>query len=228
MSFSDHKITQFTHKIVDLPDQPNLPADELKARFDSSPEELRQSVNAICDEGDTLAARVDQHGTQINQISMEKFPDDTIKESNLHPDLAVKINGKADTAGLMAEQTARESADSALDTRMTSAESTISTHTTQIAQKCQIYIGTYTGDNTASRTINLGFRPKAVLVLQDGSLLMINNHIYGSLALSSRNAMRSGHTTLSIVSNGFMVYYDEDNEAYTNDAGAVYHYIAFR
>ena len=70
MSFTDYKITQFTHKIADLPDQPNLPADELKARFDSSPEELRQSVNAICDEGDTLAARVDQHGTQINQISM--------------------------------------------------------------------------------------------------------------------------------------------------------------
>ena len=44
MSFTDHKITQFVHRIVDLPDQgPNLPADELKARFDSSPEELRQA-----------------------------------------------------------------------------------------------------------------------------------------------------------------------------------------
>ena len=47
MSFSDHKITQFTHRISELADQPNMPADELKARFDSSPEELRQSVNGI-------------------------------------------------------------------------------------------------------------------------------------------------------------------------------------
>ena len=34
MSFSDHKITAFQHKITDLPDQPSLPANELKARFD--------------------------------------------------------------------------------------------------------------------------------------------------------------------------------------------------
>ena len=52
MSFTDYKITQFTHKIADLPDQPNMPADELKARFDSSPEELRRSVNGICDDAD--------------------------------------------------------------------------------------------------------------------------------------------------------------------------------
>ena len=49
MSFSDHKITAFTHRIADLPDQPNLPADELKARFDSSPEELRVPDYIITD-----------------------------------------------------------------------------------------------------------------------------------------------------------------------------------
>ena len=59
MSFSDHKITQFAHKITDLPDQPSLPANELKARFDSSPEELRQAVNGICDEASRLEARVE-------------------------------------------------------------------------------------------------------------------------------------------------------------------------
>ena len=58
MSFSDHKITAFTHRIADLPDQPNLPADELKARFDSSPEELRAAHNAVCDDADRLEARV--------------------------------------------------------------------------------------------------------------------------------------------------------------------------
>ena len=46
MSFSDHKIQTFTHKISDLPDQPNMQPEELKAHFDSSPEELRQALNA--------------------------------------------------------------------------------------------------------------------------------------------------------------------------------------
>ena len=59
MSFSDHKITAFQHKITDLPDQPTLSPQELKARFDSSPEELRKAVNGICDEGERLSARVE-------------------------------------------------------------------------------------------------------------------------------------------------------------------------
>ena len=59
MSFSDHKITQFTHRISELADQPSLPADELKARFDSSPEELRVAHNAVCDDADRLEARVE-------------------------------------------------------------------------------------------------------------------------------------------------------------------------
>ena len=120
MSFSDHKITAFTHRIADLPDQPNLPSDELKARFDSSPEELRQSLNAVCDEADALTARVDQHDSQINQISMDKFPDDTIKEINLHPDLAAKINGMEDNIEALG------------------------------AQKCEVYFGTYIGNSSSN------------------------------------------------------------------------------
>ena len=168
MSFSDHKITAFTHKIADLPDQPNLPADELKARFDSSPEELRQSLNAVCDEGDALTARVDQHDTKISQIAMDKFPNDTIEEKNLHHDLAAKLNAKAEQTALSAEAAAREDADDALQTA--------------VSQKCEIYTGTYTGNFsgyssipqgaadplaavTAWQDINLGFFPKAVLIL---------------------------------------------------------------
>ena len=56
MSFTDHKITQFQHKIADLADQPTLPPDELKSRFDACPEELRQSLNAVCDDAARLEA----------------------------------------------------------------------------------------------------------------------------------------------------------------------------
>ena len=95
MSFTDHKITQFTHRIVDLPDQPNLPADELKARFDSSPEELRESLNAVCDDADRLDDRV-------SGIIAETFGD-TISKSMLSDELAAELDGKADQAEM--EQT---------------------------------------------------------------------------------------------------------------------------
>ena len=88
MSFSDHKITAFTHRIADLPDQPNLPADELKARFDSSPEELRQSVNGICDDADRLESRVS--GIIAETLS------DTITEDMLSDELAAGVAWKSD------------------------------------------------------------------------------------------------------------------------------------
>ena len=59
MSFTDHKITQFQHRIADLPDEPQIPAAELKSRFDACPEELRQSLNAVCDDAARLEARVE-------------------------------------------------------------------------------------------------------------------------------------------------------------------------
>ena len=88
MSFTDHKITQFVHRIVDLPDQPNLPADELKARFDSSPEELRQAVNGICDDADRLDDRV-------SGIIAETFGD-TITEDMLSDELINNVAWKSD------------------------------------------------------------------------------------------------------------------------------------
>ena len=86
MSFSDHKITAFQHKITDLPDQPSLPANELKARFDSSPEELRQAVNGICDEASRLEARVEG-------IVVDTFGD-TIDREMLSEELAAELTQK--------------------------------------------------------------------------------------------------------------------------------------
>ena len=88
MSFSDHKITAFQHKITDLPDQPSLPANELKARFDSSPEELRQAVNGICDEASRLEARVEG-------IVVDTFGD-TITEEMLSDELDANLMRRSD------------------------------------------------------------------------------------------------------------------------------------
>ena len=217
MSFSDHKITAFQHKITDLPDQPSLPANELKARFDSSPEELRQAVNGICDDASRLEARVEG-------IVVDTFGD-TIDREMLSDELAAELDAKAEAADVTAET-------AALDSRLSSAESTITTHTSQIAQKCQIYFGTYTGNGAASRTVSLGFRPKAVFVLSEGYFMYWNASTSGGLAVDGApvqidNLTGGGQSTaLAVAPTGFTV--GQVNNASTNAQNTVYHYIAFR
>ena len=229
MSFSDHKITQFTHKIADLPDQPNLPADELKARFDSSPEELRVAHNAVCDDADRLEARVEG-------IVVETFGD-TIDKEMLSDELAAELDAKATQTALAAEQTARQSADSALSNRVATTESAISTHTTQLGQKCELYAGTYLGNDdpvtgTGSQTIHLGFTPKAVLVIRDGVHLNGNDRIYGGLALAGYAATSNAGTAVQIVSNGFAVSSASISSSSVriraNTNGDRYFYLAFK
>ena len=221
MSFTDHKITQFVHRIVDLPDQPNLPADELKARFDSSPEELRQAVNGICDDAATLSGKVDS-------ILAETF-DGVVEKSMLSEALAEELDAKATQTALAAEVDTLEAADSALGSRLSAAESTITTHTSQIAQKCQVYVGTYTGTGVSSRTINIGFTPKAVLIIAGGITLSNTAGSFGALAVTGRAAQRAGNLIVAqIVTNGFNVYYNENNDIFLNQSGSTYHYIALR
>ena len=49
MGFEANRQQVFSKRIVDLPDQPDMSARDLKAYFDSSAEELRQSFNGLCD-----------------------------------------------------------------------------------------------------------------------------------------------------------------------------------
>ena len=212
MSFTDHKITQFAHKIADLPDQPNLPADELKARFDSSPEELRQSVNGICDDAAILEGKVDN-------IITETF-DGVIEKSMLSDELAAELDAKAEAADVTAETAARESADSTMQT--------------QISQKCSLYCGTYTGNGSDNRTISLGFQPKAVLVMRNGYISDGNQdgyqNAYGGITVSGWSSYG-----IAIASNGFTVRQTTEYDSTAglssmrlNASGNKYVYLAFR
>ena len=153
MAFTDHKISAFAHKISDLADQPNLPPDELKARFDACPEELRQAVNAICDDADRLDERV-------TGIVAGTFGD-TITEDMLSEELQAELGAKADqtavTQQISLETAARESADTALDTRLTSLE-------TSLPEKCEILLQTYSGNSQADQSIRFEYTPKAVVI----------------------------------------------------------------
>ena len=202
MSFSDHKITQFTHKITDLPDQPSLPANELKARFDSSPEELRQAVNGICDEASRLEARVEG-------IVVDTFGD-TIDREMLSEELAAELDAKATQAGLAAEQQARE----ALSGRVRALENAV-------PQKSEMYFGTYTGTGSYPRTLSIGFTPKAVIIGHKDGLIADETAVYSTLMLQGYKTDYCG-----IVSNGFTLY--EYKYSKLNYNGAQFYYIAFR
>lgn len=237
MSFSDHKITQFTHKIVDLPDQPNLPANELKARFDSSPEELRESLNAVCDEGEALAARIDAYRTQT-------FTGEITREM-LEKDVRNELDGKADTddittvsAAVTAEAVAREDADDALEAA--------------IAQKCELYLGTYTGqsatvqeiqqnvsmdDITTWQTITLGFQPSMVLIFSSEEASIYNypnvGQYFGFNSVCLTDIARyKDAVAAQMLENGFRVCSTKTmynyQQARWNETGKTYLYIAIK
>ena len=217
MSFSDHKITQFTHKIADLPDQPNMPADELKARFDSSPEELRQSVNGICNDAARLEARVEG-------IVVETFGD-TIDKSMLSTELAAELDAKAIESSvasrITAEQTARESGDSALSGQISSLQTTV-------AQRARVVYGTYTGNGTENRAVSVGFAPKLVYICRTdaayfyGVLSPMRTRLGGSGTRSSQYAARLTATGFTVSQSEAV---DEDNYN-LNRADTQYGYVA--
>ena len=217
MSFSDHKITQFTHKIADLPDQPNMPADELKARFDSSPEELRQSVNGICNDAARLEARVEG-------IVVETFGD-TIDKSMLSTELAAELDAKAIESSvasrITAEQTARESGDSALSGQISGLQTTV-------AQRARVVYGTYTGNGTENRAVSVGFAPKLVYICRTdaayfyGVLSPMRTRLGGSGTRSSQYAARLTATGFTVSQSEAV---DEDNYN-LNRADTQYGYVA--
>ena len=210
MSFSDHKITAFTHRIADLPDQPNLPADELKARFDSSPEELRQGLNAVCDDADRLEERV-------SGIIAETFGD-TIDKSMLSTELAAELDAKAVETSvasrIAAEAAARAAADSALEQELEQ----------QIAQKCEVYCGTYYGNNEEYQDINLGFYPKVVIVATYGGY-NVDRIWETGVQIATRE---KASYMLQITQTGFRALYPGDSLNGIKTGYNPYFYIRFK
>ena len=224
MSFSDHKITQFTHRISELADQPNMPADELKARFDSSPEELRQSVNGICDDAARLEARVEG-------IVVETFGD-TIDKEMLSDELTAELDAKATQTALASETAARESAVSAEASARQSADNALSNRVTSLEtalpQKARVVYGTYTGNDSENRAVSVGFAPKLVYICRTdaayfyGLLSPMRTRLGGS---GTRSSQHPAHLTASGFTVSKSEYVDEENYN-LNRANTQYGYVA--
>ena len=239
MSFSDHKIEAFTHKISDLPDQPNMQPEELKAHFDSSPEELRQALNALCD---ALAAQT--AAADIGFAQTAGVPETTVQEAieNVQSQVTEAIIGSIPSGSITGDKLAQDVRDrlSAIESAAASEASTrasgdsnlqsqINTHTSQISSltnaKSEVVFGSYTGDGQETRTIALGFYPRAVfLILSSGSLSNC-----GGLAMRDLPCTTGG---LSLVTTGFTVVNKDMPSGYNdlryNVSGNVYYYIAFK
>ena len=91
----------------------------------------------------------------------------------------------------------------------------------QVAGKSELVTGSYTGDGEASRTIELGFSPKAVLLASGSGPINYNSSRYGGLALEGAEVntdweSTSGEPVLRVVTGGFQVFYDYDEEVFSN------------
>ena len=217
MAFSDHKITEFQNRIIELADQPNMQPDELKAYFDSSPEELRQAHNSLCDAltapaaaanigfaqtagvpAGTVQAAIENVQSQVTAAIIGSIPSGSIDGDKLAQDVRDRLTA-IETAAAN-ETNTRAGAD-------TNLQNQINTHTTQIAAKCEVCIGSYIGDDAEQRTIPLGFYPQAVLLFNSGGVTTSERSYYGGLALRDhpcgQGAERPG---IVLTSNGFTVY----------------------
>ena len=95
----------------------------------------------------------------------------------------------------------------------------------------KIVMGTYAGDGAASRTISLGFTPKAVLLVDMLGRMFSANGNYGGLALAGSPMLdhQSWTPCFTIVEGGFQVLYREISSGHyirLNEPNATFFYLA--
>lgn len=100
----------------------------------------------------------------------------------------------------------------------------------------KLHFGTYTGNGAESRTISLGFTPKAVYTCHQGGYTMYVSgalmYFYGGLALPDAPVIINDVTLISIADGGICVTNTTNNSSnnpkyfLANNNGQLYHYIA--
>lgn len=163
-------------------------------------------------------------------------PTDQVQRTDFNAD-----NAKLDAAlAVKAEAAALNSLTQTVNQKASqSALNALNTTVQQIqADLTKITFGTYTGDNTATRVIDLGFTPDALLLMPGLSSVYYaeGEHDYyrGGLVFPGHPLSLEAHsqnvTYLQIVDNGFQVVYQDVIRIHyhTNSADFQYFYIAFQ
>ena len=235
MDFSANKQDTYEKRIASLPDQPNMQPDELKAYFDSSPEQLRQAHNGLCDAlteatsgtsaasglgfqrtagvpADNVQAAVENVQAQLDAAVMGNIPSGSVTQDKLAQD--VRDRFAAIESAAASEASTRANGDSNLQNQ-------INAHTTQLAAKCELYFGTYTGNGQSSQYISLGFVPKAIICADS------HGRIYDSARTAGAIAFPATQGGLQFEDSGFRIYQNDD-DYWNNRSGTVYWFIAIR
>ena len=92
-----------------------------------------------------------------------------------------------------------------------------------------IVCGSYTGNGTTQRTINLGFKPRAVMLSYSGFFVLESNdnlYFYGGFLTDDPSLTLTGNIPFNIVDSGFIVRFED--YARTNVNGNTYYYVAIR
>ncbi|MCI7124867.1 MAG: hypothetical protein MR935_01500 [Agathobaculum sp.] len=213
MGFSEHKLTAFDKQIINLPDQPKMTPGELKRYFDSSPEQLRQAHNNLCDAfaqadaaanlgftpsagvpAGTVQAAVENVQKQVSAAVLGSIPSGSVTGDKLAQDVrdrltAIETAAANETAARTqtdtAEATARQSADAAEAAARQSADAAMNSQILNLTNaKCEVCVGTYKGDGTQNRFIYLAKTPKMVFVCTSFGMVYHNSRIYGGLAVT--------------------------------------------
>lgn len=235
MDFSANKQDTYEKRIASLPDQPNMQPNELKAYFDSSPEQLRQAHNGLCDAlteatssasaaanlgfqrtagvpADDVQAAVENVQAQLDAAVMGNIPSGSVDSDKLAQDVRDRFIAIENAA--KSEASTRSSGDLNLQNQ-------INAHTTQLAAKCEVVFGSYSGNGQASQFISLGFSPKAIIVAQSDGTMINGNRIQGGFVLPGASG------GLVIEGLGFRVSYT-DALYWINVYNRQYYYIAFK
>ena len=101
----------------------------------------------------------------------------------------------------------------------------------ELSARAEVVTGFYTGDDAPSRTISLGFTPKAVLLMEQCGKLG-GTSVCGGLALTGHPGMANDRQiqAVGIVAGGFAVTDGPTGSGSTacNAQGRDYHYLALR
>jgi len=150
-------------------------------------------------------------------------------------DRVLRVDFNADNAKLDAALKAREDGQAALQTAVTALQAALPKKQ-DAASAVKFTCGTYDGDGAESRTISVGFTPKAVYVCTnygDAGSGTSGNNTKGGLAVTGSpltfNWNSEVQAAMEIVSGGFRVAYRYINSGYSilmNTKNTKYNYIA--
>ena len=236
MGFESYRQGTFTKRLADLPDQPNMQAAELKTYFDSSPEELRQALNRLCDAlgefsaaaklgytasagvpAQTVQDAIENVQQQLRNASVGQLLSGCVDGDKLAQDVRDRFTSIATSVNQ--EAAAREKADTALQQNQVAMASTL-------ALKAEVTAAAYVGDGQTKRAFDLGFQPKAVILMREGHYTHYSNTIYGGIATQDKPIAYSDRNALAITENGFEVL--QMAGCMLNQDTCSYTYVAFK